>query len=382
MRILVVDDQNENLIFLDTLLSGHNYDVLQASNGQIALDLLQTNDIDLIISDILMPVMDGYGLCQACKADDNLKQIKFIFYTATYTTKDDEEYAIQLGADRFLIKPMEPLKLLDEIEHVVKEVKKQKSDRDKDNLKNVELIEKHRDRLFYKLSQKVEELEHEIEERKKAEETIKNNLKEKEILLQELYHRTKNNMQVILSMLHIRTRQVTDPELKRILGDLDNKILCMAYAHQKLYESNDLSRLNIKEYVESLIDYLKKRCMKACTFIVEGEDIFVLIDTAIPCGFVVSELVVNAINHGFTDRESGRVHVQINRSDSNELIIRVADNGVGFPEGFEREKDFKLGLTYIADVVENQLHGTINYKNANGLVWEVIIQEEHYKQRV
>ena len=107
-KVLIVDDVAENRYILEKLLGGHQMDVMSAQNGQAALDKAYADPPDLIISDILMPVMDGYTLCKIWKSDDCLKHIPFIFYTATYTDPKDEAFAKKLGADLFMIKPQEP----------------------------------------------------------------------------------------------------------------------------------------------------------------------------------------------------------------------------------------------------------------------------------
>ena len=107
-RVLIVDDIKENLYLLESLLKGYGYGTVTANNGAEALGLGLKEPPDLIIADILMPVMDGYTLCREWKKDDTLKNIPFIFYTATYTHPKDGEFALSLGADRFIIKPQEP----------------------------------------------------------------------------------------------------------------------------------------------------------------------------------------------------------------------------------------------------------------------------------
>ena len=112
MKALVVDDNQQNQYMLEVLLSHNGYEVELASNGVDALELARHSLPDLIISDILMPKMDGFSLCRAWKGDEQLKDVPFVFYTATYTDPKDEEFALSLGADRFVIKPMEPKKFL------------------------------------------------------------------------------------------------------------------------------------------------------------------------------------------------------------------------------------------------------------------------------
>src|SRR6202000_1888024 len=107
MKILSVDDKAENLYMLEALLRGHGHQVDSASNGVAALELAATQRYDLIISDILMPKMDGFQLCREIKKDERWKNIPFVFYTATYTDSRDAEFALSLGADRFLVKPLD-----------------------------------------------------------------------------------------------------------------------------------------------------------------------------------------------------------------------------------------------------------------------------------
>jgi putative two-component system response regulator len=123
MTILIVDDNEQNLYQLQVLLGGNGYKVVNASNGAEALEKARQNPPDLIISDILMPVMDGFTLCREWKKDENLRLVPFIFYTATYTNEKDREFAMRLGAEQFLVKPQEPEVFIKTIKDVVQKVK-------------------------------------------------------------------------------------------------------------------------------------------------------------------------------------------------------------------------------------------------------------------
>lgn len=184
-KILIVDDQKQNLYLLKTLLSGHGYQVLEATNGAQALELARANPPDVIISDILMPIMDGFSLCQEWKHDDGLRNIPFVFYTATYTDPKDEELALSLGAARFIIKPVEIEEFVSILQQVIAEVETGVLSVPQESLKeemtyyrmyNESLIRKLEDKML-----QLEELNHklqgEIVERKQAEEQIQRQLK-------------------------------------------------------------------------------------------------------------------------------------------------------------------------------------------------------------
>src|SRR5690242_9199688 len=121
MKILSVDDKLENLYLLEAMLRGSGYEVVSAHNGVEALHKLELDKFDLIISDILMPQMDGFELCHQVKQRDNLRHIPLIFYTATYTEKKDQELGLRLGASRFIIKPLEPEQFLAVLQDVIRQ---------------------------------------------------------------------------------------------------------------------------------------------------------------------------------------------------------------------------------------------------------------------
>lgn len=223
-----------------------------------------------------------------------------------------------------------------------------------------------------------------ISEQKKAEEQIKQNLKEKEILLRELYHRTKNNMQVISAFMHLRTRHLKDESLKDIFLDLETKISSMALVHKKLYESRDLSRINLKDYFYSLAELIKETYVipeKEIDILMSGDDVPVLIDVAMPLGLVLNELVTNSLKFAFADQSHGRIDIHIEAGE-NTLTLLYSDNGSGLPEGFDMKKHGKLGLETVRALVEQQLMGTIEIENKHGLLYRLTFTETLYQPRI
>jgi len=158
-KILIVDDNDANLYLLKSLLEEEGFDVTAAKNGQEALDMAHADPPDLIVSDILMPVMDGYMLCRKCKSDEQLLQIPFIFYTATYTEPKDEKFALSLGADRFVLKPQEPEILLTVLKEVWEERSETKPAAPKPLGEEMEFFRQYNEILFRKLEKKISDLE-------------------------------------------------------------------------------------------------------------------------------------------------------------------------------------------------------------------------------
>ena len=174
MKILIVDDKKENLYMLESLLKGNSYHVITVENGVQALEKLYSEGADMIISDILMPEMDGFQFCLAVHKDDKLKDIPFIFYTATYTDYKDEEFALKCGANRFVRKPIEPDEFLKIIKDGVCDLKNGKVAVKKQHLKNNnETYKLYSERLVRKLEKKMFDLESTLARQKEAEEKIK-----------------------------------------------------------------------------------------------------------------------------------------------------------------------------------------------------------------
>jgi diguanylate cyclase (GGDEF)-like protein/PAS domain S-box-containing protein len=174
LTVLVVDDHEDNRVLLKTLLNGLGHAALEATNGRQALEALRSGPCDLIVSDILMPVMDGYQLCREVRGDERLRHLPFIFYTATYVDTRDEEFARTLGADRFLRKPMDPQEFIGHLRAVMEEVA---ADRDaarpRPPANEKEILKLYNERLVRKLEKKMLDLEREMRERERMEAALK-----------------------------------------------------------------------------------------------------------------------------------------------------------------------------------------------------------------
>jgi len=158
-RVLIVDDDGNNRLLLETLLKSRGFEVLSAVNGEEGLARARSHHPDLIVSDILMPVMDGYTFCRQLKSDDALKRIPFVFFTASYNTPKDEEFAMSLGAERFVFKPQEPEELIAILEDVLKESRLAPRRAKKPLGEEMEFFRQHNEVLFNQLEKKLLDLE-------------------------------------------------------------------------------------------------------------------------------------------------------------------------------------------------------------------------------
>ena len=227
-------------------------------------------------------------------------------------------------------------------------------------------------------------LSYDITERKRAEEQIEKALAEKETLLRELYHRT-NNMQIISALLELQASAIDDPRLQEAFTNTNNRIRAMALVHQKLYEAQDLTHISLKEYIADLLSLLMTSYRVPpgrLSFVLEMEDAFVLIDTAIPCGLILNELISNAIQHAFPAGQPGVITVALHRLEGGEIYLRFADDGVGPPPGFDFHRDAGLGLQNIFALAENQLRGQVSFDANPGVACELCFRDNIYQPRV
>jgi len=173
MKILIVDDKKENLYLLERILKKMGNEVVMAENGEQALEKLNSDNIKMVISDILMPVMDGFQLCKAVKSNKKFNDILFVFYTATYIEKEDEEFALDLGANKFIRKPLKPEKFLEIIKNLIQKTEISQVKPSKPIIKEEkEILKLYSERLIHKLEQKILSLEKEITQRKEVEDVL------------------------------------------------------------------------------------------------------------------------------------------------------------------------------------------------------------------
>lgn len=221
-----------------------------------------------------------------------------------------------------------------------------------------------------------------ITERKQVEKQIKASLHEKEILLKEIHHRVKNNLQVASSMLYLQANKAGDEDLREVLLNSRDRIKSMALIHETLYQSEDLSRVDFTQYIQTLVMHVfrtyKNRSKKTISKI-NIEDITLNIEAAIPCGLIINELVSNSFKYAFPEKD-GEIGVTMGK-EGDQFVLTVSDNGIGFPEDTDFRKSKSLGLQLVTSLVK-QLDGTIELHRNHGTKFTIIFKEPTYSSRI
>ena len=239
--------------------------------------------------------------------------------------------------------------------------------------------------LEYSEFQEIAEYANEMSiKRNHAENKTKQALSEKEILLRELYHRTKNNMQVIISLLNMKAQGIGNNDLELIFLEIQNKIHSMALVHEKLYQSNNLSNIELDDYIIELCNDLKNSYNtrgKNLTFVFNLEKFPILIDFALPIGLILSELISNSFKHAFINSDIGEITISLSKREET-ISLEFGDNGRGFPDDFNYKKTETLGIQTIIALAENQLNGKIHLNGDMGLKCIIKFTDQGYSPRI
>ena len=202
-----------------------------------------------------------------------------------------------------------------------------------------------------------------ISERKSAEEKIKASLKEKEVLLKEIHHRVKNNMQVISSLLSLQSSYAKNEEATGLINESRKRIETMALIHESLYQSSDMANIQIKDYITTLASQLVYTYEPRSKLTLDIDKIKFIIEKAIPCGLIINELITNALKYAFPD-ESGEIKISLHKKGYIYKLV-ISDNGIGLPEDIDFDDIKTMGLTLVNSLVQ-QLNGTLKVNRKDG----------------
>ena len=212
-----------------------------------------------------------------------------------------------------------------------------------------------------------------ITDRKRNEERIRASLKEKEVLLKEIHHRVKNNLQVISSLLNLQANQIRDKETAQVFRDSQSRVKAMSLVHERLYQSSDLARIDFAGYVQDVTRHLLRSYQsgpRGVRLKVDVDPVSFNIDTAIPCALIINELVSNSLKYAFPNGKDGEILIQLNQTDTDDLNLCISDNGIGFPQGISWEKTDSLGLQLVRSLTD-QLNGSIQCQLDRGAKFDI-----------
>lgn len=209
-----------------------------------------------------------------------------------------------------------------------------------------------------------------------AFQTKKKSLTEKELLLKEIHHRVKNNLQVVTSLLNIQQRRINDPEAIEAIQESKNRVESMALIHKSLYQNNDLSNINSRDYIQQLVAYIFKTYsinQNIISYHLDVQTIKMDMDTLIPLGLILNELVNNAIKHAFSEKEGGTISI-IMKEQKEKIMLQVSDNGIGMPDEQKLRNANSFGFKMVQAFVK-KLNATLNILYENGTTLQIVFEQ-------
>ena len=224
-----------------------------------------------------------------------------------------------------------------------------------------------------------------ITERKQAEEKIKSSLKEKEVLLSEIHHRVKNNIQVITSLLKLQADKIKDKQYANMFQDSQDRIKSMALIHEQLYQTKNFANIDFGEYVKSFANGLFVSYGVDTNKIklnIDIKDVSIDLQNAVPCGLIINELVSNSLKHAFPQQEEGNIGIVLQSTNEGDFELTVSDDGIGISEDLDIEQTDTMGLHLVKVLAEHQLAGIIDLDRTEGTQFRIKFKKSEYKPRI
>lgn len=349
VNILLVDDDARNLDALEAILRSPDYRLFRAQSANEALLTLLSEEFAVLVLDIRMPDVNGLELAQLIKQRKKSQHVPIIFLTAYYQEDKDVLEGYGAGAVDYLSKPVNPLILRSKVEVFVD--------------------------LFRKtgrLAAMNRAMETEIEQRVAQ---LQASLHEKEILLKEIHHRVKNNLQIISSLLSLQAQKIPEAHVQVLFRQARDRVRSMALVHENLYQSPDLGHAELGEYARALMQSLFEAYGETAENIrlrLELDPVHLPVDVAIPCGLILNELATNALKHAFQGRSKGEITVVLKSGHDGMIRLKVQDDGNGLPPGLDWRSGGALGMRLV-NMLTEQLNGTIEVDNGQGTTFQLTL---------
>ena len=224
-----------------------------------------------------------------------------------------------------------------------------------------------------------------ITDRKVADQQLKTTLIEKEVLLQEVHHRVKNNMQVMISMINLQCEKIEDKYICDVFNKTVDRISSMALVHKQLYKTKYFSKVDITKYINSIVENLfvsRGVDTAKISLIIGNNDIALSLDSAISCGLIINELITNSLKYAFPENRKGLIRIEFGSLGDGQLEMRVSDDGVGMPVDFDFSDSDTLGLQIVKGLAEHQLCGTVKLDSTKGTKFLIRFNERSHEEVV
>ncbi|MBF0344775.1 MAG: response regulator [Nitrospirae bacterium] len=390
-KILILDDEQIVIDAIKKHLKVYGYKIHEAKNGLDGLKLFSEINPILIILDLKMPVMDGIEFLQKINLAPT-DPCSVIVLTG-HGSDEDMERCFELGVSAFLHKPFNLYELKGLVKNsialksVEQDLKKQLQARNKmeeELWKYRYLLEDLVEKRTSQLKETNEKLQVEINERLKAEERLRHSLREKEVLMREIHHRVKNNLQIISSLLDLQTRYIKGKESLEMFKDSQRRLKAMALIHEKLYQSDNMEKIDFAKYVENLLNHLySASCLNTARVSLKTniDECYIGVDTAVPCGLIINEIVSNSLKHAFPADAEGSITVEL-KAEANEIYtLTISDTGIGIPPNIDLKNAETLGLRLVNALALEQLEGSIQCEAGVGTKFKVTFGELKYSKR-
>lgn len=224
-----------------------------------------------------------------------------------------------------------------------------------------------------------------ITKRKMMEEQLNKSINEKEILIREVFHRTKNNMQVINSLVTLQAQYVEDKKLQYVFKEIKSRIFSMSLVHEMLYRSKDLSSIDIGQYIRELANTLVRNFRmhdERINVRFDVDNVPLSIEVALPCGLIINELMTNSLKYAVGDSATLEIDITLSARDNGELFLHYQDSGEGFPAGFNIDETPTLGMQLVKGLIESQLRGTVEIGTGGGASFTFRFKDNQYPRRI
>ncbi|RQV99370.1 response regulator [bacterium] len=331
-KILIVDDDPDVLFATVRILKKAGYETIQATNGEEALGHLQSANPELVLLDVVLGDTDGLEILKQIKT--RYPGIFVILVSGARIKSHDQTIGLDSGADGYITRPFGQEEFLAHIGAMVR-------------------------------------IQH-------AEVKLKTLIKEKEILVREVYHRVKNNFVMVTSLLNLQLREIDDPKAVALFKETRDRIKSMVEIHRLLYQADNITEINFQEYLKQLVKDLFHTYNSGnpkLRLLLDLDPVTINVDQAIPCGLIVNELVTNALKYAFPAGQAGEIKVVLSENEIGEIKLTVSDTGVGISEEASQGVSGSLGMKLVHLLVD-QLEGTLDIERTTGVSFVIQFQQK------